>query len=57
MDINNLNNMFPKRQTSPAAEFGCICLAAVLATAAVIGYGVWKVSMLICSMGKKEFWV
>jgi len=33
---------------SPAAEFGCICLAAVLATAAVIGYG----SQFICDLGR-----
>ena len=56
MDMNNLNNMFPKRQISPAAEFGCICLAAVLATAAVIGYAVFKISEYVCDLGR-TIWV
>jgi len=50
--MNNLNNMFPKRQISPAAEFGCICLAAVLATAALVGYGVFKISEYVCDLGR-----
>jgi len=47
-----MSNWGPRQQISPAAEFGCICLAAVLATAAVIGYGVWKISDWVCKLGR-----
>ena len=47
-----MSNWGPKQHISPAAEFGCICLAAVLATAAVIGYGVFKTSKWVCDLGR-----
>ena len=57
MDMNNLNNMFPKRQISPAAEFLCVCLTAMAMPLVLMGFGVWKVIELIREVGKKEFWV
>ena len=52
MDINNINNMFPKRQMSPAAEMLCVCLAAASIPFVIVGYGVWKASQFICDLGR-----
>ena len=52
MDINNINNMFPKRQMSPAAELFCVCLAAASIPFVIVGLAVYKISEWACDLGK-----
>ena len=52
MDMNNINNMFPKRQMSPAAEMLCVCLAAASIPFVIVGYAVFKLSEWTCKLGR-----
>ena len=52
MDINNINNMFPKRKMSPAAEMLCVCLAAASIPFVIVGFAVFKTSKWVCDLGR-----